>query len=338
MKLPKAKRQGEVVERLEKEVRTAMRKLERGSIAGLQGLWDKTKEDIKAGLIVEYKRAVPTGRWNVNNAKSSGAIFRMEHSIMKHMDGFKALAKSYINSEIRKHFEHEYYTSAYILDQVTPPSCRVKLNPTMKESAMKEATISAGPMAAVKWYQRFDGWANAYESGLRQNIMLNAINSGLADDVAAEVDATRAGTPAITFWDAMGRLFLTELLNAQAMAREQMVGLNDNMVADEIWQTREDEKVCEICGPLDGLTREEAEAVDPEADMPMHPNCRCFWRVMPKDWIELSKSDPVLAHALDVAEAVPDGMYIRDNQGNIKAAVVVSFTDWAKDKISVGGH
>jgi hypothetical protein len=168
--------------------------------------------------------------------------------------------------------------------------------------------------------------------------MLNAINSGLADDVAAEVDATRAGTPAITFWDAMGRLFLTELLNAQAAAREQMVGLNDNMVADEIWQTREDEKVCEECGPLDGLTREEAEAIDPEADTPMHPRCRCFWRVMPKDWIELSKSDPVLAQALDVAGAVPDGMYIRDNEGNIKAAVVVSFTDWSKDKLSVGGH
>ena len=60
---------------------------------------------------------------------------------------------------------------------------------------------------------------------------------------------------------------------------------------------------------------------------------------MPKDWLALARNDWELAHALDVAGAVPDGMYIRDPETDeIKAAVVVSFETWAKDKISLAGR
>ena len=606
MRLPKAKRQGDVVENLEKSVRAAMRKLEKGSIAGLSALWENTSRNLKASLLMEYKRATPHGRWDIERAKATGTLYRMERIIMRHMEDFKQSARVYIGKELKTHYDHEFLTSAYILDQVTPPNHHIKITPGLTPA--HEAVIKAGPTAAIMWFQRFDGWASAYESALKQNIMLNAINGGIADSVAADVDATRAGTPAVTFWDAMGRLFLNEILAAQEAARSMMVGLNADAVSEEIWQTAEDEKVCEECGPLSGMTREKAEDEEP----PLHPNCilpgnlvscpdalnatkalyngpivkitfsdganitvtenhpiltrqgwikaklitksneivrttnterivksinpdyyympaaiedifnaakmssfvstkrvehtpedfhgdgvflkgqidivfidrflrnsinaltaknfckfsfcptsissivlkclgnlgavfirllkssngcmrragyfeplltrkmahadsvrlttpsnlypvrdksgtecsptdtnlasefllrfssdvsfdkpveivystykghvynlqseyyrlyicngvivkncRCFYRVMPKDWIELSKSDPALAHALDVAEAVPDGMYIRDEQGNIKAAAVVSFSDWTKDKLSVGGY
>ena len=336
MRLPKAKRQGDVVENLEKSVRAAMRKLEKGSIAGLSALWENTSRNLKASLLMEYKRATPHGRWDIERAKATGTLYRMERIIMRHMEDFKQSARVYIGKELKTHYDHEFLTSAYILDQVTPPNHHIKITPGLTPA--HEAVIKAGPTAAIMWFQRFDGWASAYESALKQNIMLNAINGGIADSVAADVDATRAGTPAVTFWDAMGRLFLNEILAAQEAARSMMVGLNADAVSEEIWQTSERENVCLDCWPRNGKTRTELEAEGEDEDPPLHPNCACWYRVMPKDWIELSKSDPVLAHALDVAEAVPDGMYIRDEQGNIKAAAVVSFSDWTKDKLSVGGY
>jgi len=40
-----------------------------------------------------------------------------------------------------------------------------------------------------------------------------------------------------------------------------------------VWQTSGDEKVCEICGPLDGKAEDEWD--DPEGP-PAHVNCRCW--------------------------------------------------------------
>jgi hypothetical protein len=325
-------RQKQVVERLEDKVRAEMRRMERASLAGLNGLWNKTRNDIKASLVVEYRQVAPTGCWSLDMAKGDGAIYRMERSIYRHMDEFRALAKSYISSERRKHYDHEYYTSAYVLDQVTPPCCPVILRPVMRE-----ASVHAGPDAVVKWTQRFDGWASAWEASLKQNLMLNAINSGTVDQVTNEVDATRIGTPAVTLWDAIGRLFQTELLATQAAARENMTELNSDMISEEIWQTMEDERVCPECGPLDQLTRKQVEEEDSFAEPPLHPNCRCFWRVMPKSWTDLAQRDHALAHALDKEGAVPDGMYILGPDGKLKAAVVVSFNEWAQDKIMLAG-
>lgn len=328
--MPKAYKQGEMVERLESEVRREMRALEKTSVEGLAKLWRKYSNDIKASLFVQYRTAAPSGRWELEHAKATGAIYRMEKSVMRHMEEFRQAAREYIRKELHSHYTHEYHTAAYILDQVTPPFCPVKIKP---EVSVREADVYSGPGATTKWYQRFDGWCNAWESALKNNIMLNAINSGLAEDVIAEVDATRIGTPAVTFWDSMGRLFLTEMLKTQAEARDNMTSMNGDLIADEVWQTMEDERMCDECGPLNGKTRDEIQD-----DPPLHPRCRCFWRVMPKDWIDLSKRDWQTAHALDLAGVVPDGMYIRDEAtGDIKAHVVVKFSDWAKDKLTLSG-
>jgi hypothetical protein len=248
----------------------------------------------------------------------------MERIIYRHIADFHALATAFIKSELNKHYNHEYYTAAYLLDVTTPPNVSIKLKPKMREAAI---TFKAGAGVWAAWNTRLDTWTNAWESALKANILLNAVNGGTADDVAAEIDATRIGTPAVTFWDSINRLFLTTILQTQSEARRDMSDLNGDVIQDEIWQTMEDERVCDECGPLDGLTREEADD-----EPPLHPRCRCFWRIMPKQWIDLA--DRELAHAIDVAGGVPDGMYMRDPKtGEIKGATVVTFNRWAEDKM-----
>ncbi len=49
--------------------------------------------------------------------------------------------------------------------------------------------------------------------------------------------------------------------------------------ADERWFTQLDERVCPICGPLHGTTRETWGGEFPDGP-PAHPNCRCYLRVV----------------------------------------------------------
>lgn len=68
---------------------------------------------------------------------------------------------------------------------------------------------------------------------------------------------------------------VTETTNAASAGEERMVQeLKDEydieMVA--IWQTRNDELVCPICGPRHGKKRGDGWLEPP----PAHPNCRCF--------------------------------------------------------------
>ena len=329
MKFTKAPRQGQVIAELETAIRLAMRQMEKKSMSGLSNLWEEISKKMKGELATEYRGTVHKGEWNLEIARRTGLLFRMERIVYRHMYDFKRLAIAYIKSQIHQHYDHEYYTAAYILDVTTPPNVHIKINPMLREA---DVTFSTGPVAWAAWHTRFETWATAWESAFRANLLLNAVNSGIPDDVMSEVDATRIGTPAVTFWDAVSRLLITTLLQVQAGARNDLRDLNNNVIEDEIWQTREDERVCDECGPLEGLTREQVEDEEP----PLHPRCRCFWRVMPKAWIDLA--DRELAHEMDIHGLVPDGMYIRDEKGEVKAAMVVSFNVWAEDKIIASGR
>ncbi len=50
--------------------------------------------------------------------------------------------------------------------------------------------------------------------------------------------------------------------------------------ATALWHTALDDRVCEVCEPLDGVGREVYGMVSPDGP-PAHPNCRCFL-----DWME----------------------------------------------------
>jgi hypothetical protein len=49
----------------------------------------------------------------------------------------------------------------------------------------------------------------------------------------------------------------------------------------ERWQTRGDERVCPICGPLAGMEFPGGAGPTP----PLHPNCRCQREVSRVEWV-----------------------------------------------------
>ena len=123
----------------------------------------------------------------------------------------------------------------------------------------------------------------------------------------------------------------------------------------EMWQTMEDEEVCEVCQQNSGKLKpppnahgdfcpitcshwtsnnpsefrllQADEATD---DIPAHPDCRCFWRAVPKWWHELLKTDPKKAKELDDKGLVDDELWIQDESGKQIATATVKFSSSRK--------
>jgi hypothetical protein len=315
-------RQSVVTARLEKENRVAMRRFENGSRAGMLSLWNYYKQELRKAVISRYGYASVAGQnWTLATARQ-GALQAMRQDNSDILAAFKRDGKRYIGQQLERNYRMEYLRQAWALDMTTPPKCKPILKPNFREaSAVK---VYSGRDAVTKWFDRFDAWTNAYQSATYNHLMLNAVNEGSSADAAKEIDATRVGTPAMGFWDIIDRLFTSQMLLHQAYGREDFAEQNNELLMTEIWQTMEDERVCEICGPLNGVPMS-----DVEEDQPAHPNCRCFSRLVPKSYADLlAGEDPEAAHELDRRGLVPDAMIIRDESGTISGLVMVNFDKW----------
>lgn len=86
----------------------------------------------------------------------------------------------------------------------------------------------------------------------------------IADEVAKIFGPTRAEAIAVT-----------ETTAAQHAGGEAAVNANLGLEEMDLWITRQDEKVCPICQPLDRLPRSRWTSQQPSGP-PAHPNCRCY--------------------------------------------------------------
>ncbi len=315
-------RQITVQKRLEADCRRQMRRMENNSIAVLSHLWDDARTRLKGAIMARHG-----GRtWTLAKAQQKGLSSRLQEAIREELRQFKAMAIPTMRDGLKANYKGEMLRQAWMVDVLTPPNVMPKatLHPHYREAV----TVYSGRNAATAWYTRFGAWADAWGSSLSNNLMLNAMHGGDANSFSKEVDATKVGTPGLSLWDIFLRIYTSEILAAQAEARDDFADENGELLYDEIWQTMDDEKVCEICGPLDGMSME-----DVDEPMPAHPNCRCFSRVVPKKWADLADRDT--AREMDRLGLVPDAMIIRGENGIIKGAAIVSFDQWLKGRAQI---
>ena len=128
-------------------------------------------------------------------------------------------------------------------------------------------------------------WARKYAGQL-----VKEIDSTTREVIQSSV-AAFANTPGMTLADAMAmmpfdteraqRIAITETTRAYAtaniLAGQQLKAENPDLKVTKTWFTNNDDRVCDICGPLDGKEVEIDESFDGENDQPpAHPNCRCW--------------------------------------------------------------
>jgi hypothetical protein len=295
----------------------------------LERKWTVTKQNLKSIVMQEYQRAFPNKNWNRNEAKAHGVMLRIDRGTRSILENFFSV----LSDDFRKRKNHIYQESllryAWTMDQVTPESTKVRL-PVQWTKARESVQVYTGAEATAQWMDRMGAWMGAYHSALQNNLELVAMNNASIQDAAAKVDSTKAGSPAYELGDALDRIIQVELWSEAMEAENDFYTENEeNLGLVEVWKTRYGADVCDDCDANEGLTMEEAYG-----DIPLHPNCRCFWRVVPESFKALlERSDAesrALAYDMDARGLVPDSLVMRDADGGVVGKTIVSFNEWVE--------
>ena len=328
-------RQSSTLARLEDETRRAGRVHEDACIAAMRQEWEQTKTAIRGIILGEYHRANGQDNWTL--AGSGLTLERMGHFTMNQLVGFHNVALRLIRDSIRESYRHEAIRQCWMLDMTTPPSRR----PKMPAKALQEA---ARPGQGVKWETAIGEWLRAYAANLGTNLRLEALHGGSITDAADEVDKAKIDgfEPGYKFSSAI----TDQVLLAQREARSDVADENDDLIAEEIFQTMEDSAVCEDCESQDGKKLEDVEIEGHVYGF----RCRCFERIVPRQFAELlrngTEEEKQAALDADARGLVPDAMAIKDassgivpSEQTLKAHIVVDFDKWMGEQgLSISGR
>ncbi len=321
------KHQDAVINDLEPKAQKAVDKVRTQALLRIDDMWDETKDVMKAMIAYEYRRDFGGDRWSLGMARAKGTLLRIERHVSQALNDFHARSVAVASKAFRSIYHEGVMRHAWILDQVTPGSYDVKI-PTKRQFQEAGVNVYEGSEAGQIWRDRWSNWLGAYQSALNQNIRLGAINESDAEEATGEVDATKAGTPAYRIEDALDRVFQYQAATEYASALTDLSDANPDMGITEIWQTRYNARVCDDCDSQRGMTMDEAEL-----DIPAHPNCECYWRLVPESFAELLRSgnaeDRALAEQMDAEGLVPSGMTILKDGQDVGAKMIVSYERWS---------
>jgi hypothetical protein len=322
----RATTQDKEIARLERQTITALDSSQAHAIRNIETLWGTIKTEMKLAISNEYHQDF-RGTWNLPMIRVKGTLAKINRNIHSSLHRFKESSIHALKHNLRNIYWESAYRHAYMLDQVTPPSFDVKLP---RHPSFKEADFYSGTAAKVAWTDRWVNWVDSYESALHQNLMLGAINESPLRDAIDEVEVTRAGSPSYNLWDALSRIIGVESQDAMTLGALDLSNANKDLGVVEIWKARNWIRVCDDCDANDGLPIDEADG-----EIPLHPNCNCYYRLVPKSWAELLRSgdaeDQDLAAYMDAMGRVPSSMLIKDDNGDLRGMVMVSFEKWMED-------
>ena len=292
--------------------------------------WDHCRRSLKLAVMDSYQISSHEGKWNLSRYKSSGSEARLRMATHTILEQFRAISTHKMKEGFNDLFRHSTLRHAWILDQVTPESRRIKVpeKARLHEAAIR--TVYTGNLVSSDWADRWSGWIDAYKDAFLHNVSLGAMNESSVADAVDEVDATKANTPASTLANAMARIFEYEGVSSIVAGEQAITDLNEDLIEEEIWKTRGDDAVCDDCDQNEGKTIEEADG-----DIPLHPNCHCYWLMVPKEYADLLRSgnedDNDLAEKMLARGLVPNSLVIRSEDGNIGAKAIVDFKDWVEN-------
>jgi hypothetical protein len=320
-------RQGSTVDRLMKETVSALDVHLSDAERSLDRKWNLAKQNLKNVIMREYDLAFPKSNWSLTKARQRGVMVRIEKQTRHVLENFLAVLSDDFKKRKYEVYRESMLRHAWVISQVVPGKSKIVL--PNKRLKMKESiSVYTGSAAEIGWAERMGEWLGSYHSSLNRNLALTAMNESPIQDTTAKVDSTKTGSPAYDIFDALARIQEAELWGDAMEAEDDFYQDNfQELGLVEVWKTRYGSLVCDDCDANEGLTADEAEGY-----IPLHPNCRCFWRIVPasfKDLLEKGDADSrALAYYMDTQGIVPDSMLVRNKDGSVGAKVIVSFDKW----------
>lgn len=323
-----------VAKRLHTETRRTMRQMENAGLRVIRASWDETKVHLKGAIAAAIVQDFGAGRWNAGQARRRGTFIKIERSVKSLIDVFVKRNEQHMVPFLREARFAEMTRTLWMMSQMVPPSVKINipLGFRHKAHAVREAAVDIGIAGNVQtitdpsYTERLNAWLQAYKDNLTHNLNLGAINGGTLEDAIAEVEATKIGSPSVGVWDAIERLFSTEFIKqtqGTGGGHDDAMDVNDDAPFSEVWNAYSDGKVCDECAAQDGKTRDEVDAMmgGSDFDIPLHPNCRCWWSVEPKPWAELAGEDRTSGFT-------PTAMILRGEDGRIGGVGIITYGDW----------
>lgn len=329
----KYQNQLKTIERLENQTHMFIKRIRNKGREQIQSLWNLTKIAMRSVIRESYRQDFQGSTWNMAMVARKGTLHRIDSLVHDYLNDFHQTSVLSANKYFKEIYRQSVLRHAYILDMVTPNSYKPIL-PNNKIFKEVDAETYQGPEADTAWKVRWSSWLDGYRSSLNTNLRMGILNESTIQDAENEVDATRAGSPAYDTGDALDRIFMSQAVSVLAMASIDLASMNDEMDIEEIWQTSFGSRVCDICDDQLGLTRDEADE-----DIPAHPNCECYWRLVPADWADLLRNgdadEESLARWMDAHGMISGSMIVRDEDGDPSAKVIVKFEDWIEGQQKV---
>lgn len=324
--------QAAALARMEKDTLRASRLAEERAVSKVAAMWERTRAAIKAAIREEYLQGFPGGEvWSLPRARANGTMLRIQRRVHALLDGFNAAAIPFIRSTLSQAKQERKLRAAWMLDMTTPPAIHPKLSgvPVKAREAGQSLSgavrILSGAAARQDWTNRWGTWLNGYAQALNTNLELGALNDSTPEQAGDAADTARPGPAAVNFWDVLDRLLRSEMLHAEADGYREFAAENEEHAMVEIWQAHDDARVCEDCAYLD-----QSERTEDSEEPPLHPRCRCYWRMVPRAWADYMKDvDPDAAHDAELRGVPPGGMAMRDPEtGKLMGMTYVEFFDW----------
>lgn len=286
--------------------------------------WDTTRGD----LATFARGAWAEAGAHTSIAAAESARRRIAAYAERELRQFRSHAVTVLKESRSQAYELQSMMAHWILDQTTPPEIKVRppagavvaydraaRAPRRWGALAREAFVDEPIAGDDPDEQRIDGWIKAWAGGLTGMLSLAGAQGAQPADVAARLEALEAEGNDLAA--VMSRLIQSSVQVSIADADDDFDDRWGHLLEDRVWTTMDDERVCDRCASHEGESWD-----DTRADIPRHPLCRCWWRVVPRPWAQLTK-DPVSG----VADT---SMVIRGPDGKPAGVVVVSFDSWAQ--------
>jgi len=321
-----------VVRRLQEETLKALDAVSDKHWRTIESVWNEARGQMRGYILDVYHHFFADERWSLAGLRTSGAWHVLNDGLRSMTAEVRDTTHRQARQGINAVYRESIVRHAWVLDQTTPPNIKIRIPHKQKlfEAARSMVSFYKGEEAIQKFGDRWNAWSDGYYMALVNNLQMGALNGSSPSDAADEVDATRVNTPAYGLLDAYQRMFAFETVNAINLAVSEVSSVNGDADVEQVWATRRDLKVCDDCDENEGLPEEEADG-----EIPLHPNCNCYWRIVPASWAELLRTgDPDaydLAVDMDAQGIVPNAMVIRDEAGKLAGYDTVEFGPWMKE-------
>jgi len=313
--------QEKVADRLGQDVRKMQRdRVEKPASAMIVDSWHQVQSDIAT-----HARGVWGQHAAVDGvAYAEGAKVRIAQFMDRQLATFRTEAVRVLHTAKRHAHDQQYLSACWILDQVTPPNVKIRPRREIHErwqkaklgEAWADQPIENAPTDEAAPANRLEGWLKAWQYAALAGLTLAGVQGDDDSEIAARIEAATADGRDIA--DVLGRLVQSEVQLSIDEGDQLAADEFEDYIEDRVWQTMEDEHVCDVCEENAG------RSVDDVGDEPpAHPWCRCWLRIIPRDWQSLLDRP--------IARLAPGSMAFRDpSTGDVVGYVTVEFDKWER--------